>query len=418
MRFPLVATNPFATSFTATNMAATMCLALSTVVLCVDATGLAGQGLGTPSRLSAVETERSRTCVDVLERLEALDREMEPFARRTQRLEVLARAIALEDPSLLDTLSHDAVVERVREWFDTDQALARRYVARQDPTIQAERGAGRETIKAFVSRAMEEVQTEAAAAFEGNENLLAESGPCDGAIFVRPAVLEACEGESGAICEDARQPASEVTRFRFVDSPESIWEIEEIRPWTQPSALRPGPNGLDGGRTVGYTRVGNVVASVAFTPMLTPREQTPPEVLAAYEATNDSLGVTFDHPQIAFSPALGIRLALPEPLDEEDGYILHFGAPDEADVLWAGEAGTGAPLEATVPLGPGQVRRLVAGDRLTLTAVAEREPIPDAVYAISIGSVNQARNAQALLGYMRSELSEDLARIVPPSKSD
>jgi len=166
---------------------------------------------------------------------------------------------------------------------------------------------------------------------------------------------------------------------------------------------------------VGFTRVGNVVASVAFTPLFAPREQTPPEVLAAYEATNDSLGVTFDHAQIAFTPALGIRVAIPEALDQEDGYILHFGAPDDAEVLWAGDADTGAPLEATVPLTPGQVQRLTAGHRLTLTAVAQREPVPDAVYAISIGNVNQAQSTQALLGYMRQQLNADLAQIVPPS---
>lgn len=393
--------------------------ALSAIILASVAPGLAAQGLGSPSRLAEVELERSRECVDILARTDGLDRQMEPLVQRGQRLQAIARAIALEDRAFVDSLdAEDAVEARVIEWFANDEALARRYVAQQDPSLQAERTAGRETIKATVSRAMEEVQSEVNEILEANQELLAEAAPCDGAIFVRPAVLEACEEGSSRLCDQAALPASEVSGVRFVDEPASIWEIEQLRPWTQPTPLRPGPTGLDGGRTVGYTRVGNVVASVAFTPLLAPREQTPPDVLSAYEATNQALGITFDHPQIAFTPALGIRVALPQPLDEEDGYILHFGAPDEAEVVWAGDAGTGAPLEATVPLTAGQVRRLTAGDPLTLTAVAQREPVPDAVYAIAIGSVNQAQNTRALLGYMESQLARDLARLVPPSEGE
>jgi hypothetical protein len=391
--------------------------ALAALVVPLWTPAISAQGLGSPSRLAEVELERSRSCVGVLARTEELDRQMEPIVTRGRRLQAIAQAIALEDRTVVDSLDVDDPVEaRVVEWFDTDEALARRYATQQDPTVQAERTAGRETIKATVSQAMQQVQSEVDEILESNQELLAEAAPCDGAIFVRPAVLEACEEGSGTLCEQAELPPSEVTGVRFVDEPTSIWDIEELRPWTRPTPLHPGPNGLDGGRTVGYTRVGNVVATVAFTPLLAPREQTPADVLSAYEANNEALGLTFDHPKIAFTPALGIRVALPQPLDQEDGYILHFGPPDEAEVIWAGDAGTGAPLEATVPLTPGQVRRLTAGDPLTLTAVVQREPVPDAVYAISIGTVNQAQNVQALLGYMESQLGEDLARLVPPSE--
>ena len=44
--------------------------------------------------------------------------------------------------------------------------------------------------------------------------------------------------------------------------------------------------------------------------------------------------------------------------------------------------------------------------------------MPDAVYAIRIGNVTQAQNTQALLGYMQSQLGEDLAQIVPPSGTE
>ncbi|MBT8489377.1 MAG: hypothetical protein KJO65_11185, partial [Gemmatimonadetes bacterium] len=191
-----------------------------------------------------------------------------------------------------------------------------------------------------------------------------------------------------------------------------------IRPWTQPAPIRPGPSGLTGGRTIGFTRVGNVVVTVAFTAIILPREQIPPETLTAYEATNSALGVTVDHPTIVFTPALGVRVALPEPLDQEDGYVLHFGSPDQAEVVWAGDAGTGSPIEATVPLTAGQVQRLTAGDRLTLTAIADAEPVPDAVYAVRIGSVTQTQRTKALLSYMQNQLGQDLAQIVPPSGTE
>lgn len=389
------------------------------ITLILTAPGLAAQALGSPSRLAEVELERSRSCVDVLARAEELDGQVQPLIERGRRLQAIAQAIALEDRAFVDSLDGENPVEaRVLEWFATDEALARRYVAQQDPSVQAERTAGRETIKATVSRAMEQVQSEVTEILQANQELLAEAAPCDGAIFVRPAVLQACEEGSGTLCRQAELSASEVTGVRFVDDPSSIWEIEELRPWTAPTPLRAGPNGLDGGRTAGFARVGNVVASVAFTPLLAPRDQTPDDVLSTYEANNQALGITFDHPQIAFTPALGIRVALPQPLDEEDGYILHFGAPEEAEVVWAGEAGTGGPLEATVPLTPGQVRRLTAGDPLTLTAVAQREPSADAVYAIAISNVSQAQNTQALLGYMERQLNQDLARLVPPSDTE
>lgn len=388
--------------------------------LLYGATGEAlAQGLGSPSRLAEIESSRSRDCVRILERLEAVDARLAPFAQRVERLQAIASAIAIEDPSVVQPLDTDDPTEaRVAEWFASDQALARRYVTQQDASVLAERTAGRETIKATVTRALEAVQEEANQVLGEDEAVINEAAPCDGAIFVRPAVLEACADAGGALCEDARLPATEPARFRFVDDAAAMWEMEEVRPWTQPAPIRPGPGGLTGGRTVGFTRVGNVVATVAFTAIILPREQIPEETLAAYEATNTALGVTFQHPTIAFTPALGVRLALPQPLDAENGYVLHFGSPDQAEVVWAGDAGTGRPLEGTVPLTAGQVQRLAAGDRLTLTAIANAEPVPDAVYAIRIGNVTQAQNTQALLGYMQSQLGEDLAQIVPPSGTE
>lgn len=392
-------------------------LALCALFSPLASASLAAQGLGTPSRLAEVELERSRSCVPLLSRVEELNARMEPFARRGQRLQAIAQAVALEERSVIDSLKVDDPVEaKVRDWFSTDAALARRYVAQQNPSIQAERTAGRETIKATLSKAIQDVQAEANAIVAENQELIASASQCDGAIFVRPAVLEACEQGSGPLCEEAQLPASEVTRFRFVDTPESIWEIEELRPWTTPNPLRRGPTGqIDGARTIGFTRVGNVIVSVAFTPLIAPRDRTPPEVLAAYEATNDTLGLSVDHPDLVFTPALGVRVSLPNALGEEDGYILHFGTPEEADVVWAGKANTGSALQATVPLTPSQTRRLTAGDQLMLTAIDEGGEVPDAIFAVAVGTVNQAQMTQGLLRYMGSQLSQDLTKLVPPA---
>ncbi len=392
---------------------------LSALLLTGASADALAQGLGSPSRLAEIESERSRACVAILERLEAVDARLEPFARQIERLQTIAQAIALEDRSLAEPFDTTNPTEAaVSEWFDSDRALARRYVTQQDASVLAERSAGRENIKGTVTRALEAVQAEASGVLGEDEAVINEAAPCDGAIFVRPAVLEACETAEGAICDDARLPSTEPSRFQFVDDAAAMWEMQEVRPWTQPAPVRPGPNGLTGGRTVGFTRVGNVVATVAFTAIILSRDQLPAETLTAYEATNAALGVTLDHPTIVFTPALGLRVALPQPLDEEDGYVLHFGSPDQAEVVWAGDAGTGLAIEATVPLTAGQVQRLTAGDRLTLTAIAEAEPIPDAVYALRIGSVTQAQRTQALLGYMQNQLGQDLAQIVPPSGTE
>lgn len=392
-------------------------VALLALLTPIASTQASAQGFGEPSRLAEVELERSRSCVGILQRIEELNAEIEPLARRSQRLQVIAQAVALEERAIVDSLNVDDPVEaRVLEWFRTDEALARRYVAQQDPSLQAERTAGRETIKATLTRAIQDVQNEANGTIEANQELITSAASCDGAIFVRSAVLEACEVTSGPICEEAARPASEAERFRFVDTAESIWEIEELRPWTTPQPLRRAPTGqLDGARTIGFARVGNVVVSVAFTPLIAPRERIRPEVAAAYEATNDTLGLTSNHPDLVFTPALGVHVAVPRALGEEEGYILHFGSPEQADVVWTGRADPGGPVEASVPLTPSQTRRLTAGDPLMLTAIDEGGEVPDAIWAVGVGVVNQPQMTQALLRYMEGQLSQDLGRLAPPS---
>ena len=118
-------------------------------------------------------------------------------------------------------------------------------------------------------------------------------------------------------------------------------------------------------------------------------------------------------------PALTIRATLPVPLDQESGYIFHFGPPEDAQVVWSAEAGSGAALEGLVPLAPGLLARLRAGDPITLTAVREADDgETDALYAIELTSLNQGPAVSALLGYMANQLDDDLAQLIPPAPAD
>ena len=364
-----------------------------------------------------MEIDRSRRCVDVLARVDRLDKRLEPFAIRSRRLSTIAEAIAMEDRSLVDPLdTGDALESLVADWFVTDVALAQRYANQPDPNLAAERAAGRESIKAAVTQAMQEVQTEANALLAEDPGLAAEAAPCEGAIFVRSAVEEACASSDGPVCDALAEPPSGEAPLRFVDSAAAVWDIQQLRPWTTPTPLRVGPNGqLDGARTIGFARVGNVVVSVAFAPLLRGRESTPEADLALYSAVNDSLGLSFEHPEVVFTPALSVRAALPEPLGGESRYVLHFGEPTEADVLWSAPAGSGAPLEASFPLGAANTRRLQSGEPLALTALrGDDSAAPDPVFTIELSNVGQAPLVEGLLEYMATRLQTDLTALTTP----
>lgn len=368
-----------------------------------------------PSRLVEIEVNRSRMCVGTLAGIAVLDQTLEPLVTRGARLRQIGEAVALEDQSGLEPFDPaDQTEVMVRDWFTTDAALAQRYVTNEDEQLQAERQAGRETIKRLVAEALTSLQTQADSVLTANSGLIQSAGPCDGAIFVRSAVQDACADASGPICDQAGLPAGEAANFRFVDTGESVWEIQESRPWTVPGPLQPNADGqLGGGRTIGYARVGNVAMSLSFSPLFLNREDVSAEELAGYEAINDSLGLTFDHPELAVAPALGLRAALPEPLGTETRYVVHFGEITAPDVLWTTAAGSGESLEATIPLAAAHVARLRAGDPIMLTAVGG-ESGDQTEYSIMVGNVNQAPAATVLINYMASQMAEDLDRIMQP----
>lgn len=380
---------------------------------------LIGAGSGTaqtpgtpPSRLASVELERSRGCVATLAAVADLDVRLEPLAQRSRRLLNIADAILIEDRSVTGQLDpSDPLEAEVRAWFATDSLLAVRFVDSGNEAIQEQRTAGRQAVQELVRQAMTEVQSSADSVLTENQSVLAAAGPCDGAVFVRSAVVEACDGVTSELCTAATAPAGERATFAFVEDPAELWTLRELRPWTTPSPLQPGPSGLDGGRTIGYARVGNVVLTAAFTPLLRQRSETTPAEIFQYEQTNQALALTFTHPDIAFTPALALRAALPERLADEERYLLHFGDPRAPDVLWEGQAGTGAPLEASLPMNAAQVVRLRNGDTITLTAMRGSTPS----YSIALSTESQAAAVSALLRYMASGLGADLMRLAPPS---
>ena len=394
--------------------------ALIAVTLFLACTPLLAQFDVPPPGLASAEVARSRACVGTLARVREVDTLLAPLADGSRRLLAMAQAVALEDPTIVASLdSEDPMEAAVHAWFLADGELAQRYVAEQSPAIAAERTAAREVIKTTLEEGIAGIQAEAEVVLENSREIAVEAAPCEGAIFVRGAVLEACETESAPICEEASSAPSEASLFRFVDTPESLWDVQELRPWTTPTALGAGPAGqLEGARTIGYARVGNVVVSVSFSPLLRDRGEATPEELQSYVLTNDSLGLTFTHPDLAFTPALGVRATLPVPLAEETRYLVHFGDALDPDVMWTGEAGTGQTIEATVRLSAAHVTRLQTGELIALTAMRTGDAGVDApAYTIELTNVNQAPATQALLGYMADQMATDLSALFRPNGS-
>ncbi|HSH75526.1 MAG TPA: hypothetical protein VLA09_07590 [Longimicrobiales bacterium] len=372
-----------------------------------------------PGNYEALELERSRTCVDILARLADLDERLAPLADRSQRLLAIAQAVALEDADVVDSLdATDPVEAAVRDWFAEDAGLANRYLAEPSPTLEEERAAGREAIKNTVTEAVEAVQAEAQVMIDGAGDLGQRAGSCTGAVFVRSAVLEACATAASPVCDAARDSTTQRDDFRFVESAEVLWGLQELRAWTAPGPISVTPDGqLGGAQTVGGTRAGNVIVTVAFAPWLQEREGLSPEAAEQVQTLAESIGFGDAHPRVVFVPALSIRATLPEPLDQESEYLFHFGPPEEAEVFWAASAGTGTNVEALVPLAPGLLARLQAGDQMTLTAVrAAEDGETDALFAIELTSLNQGPAVSALLSYMANQLDGDLAQLIPPAE--
>lgn len=395
-------------------------LALSPAVLTAQEEPPAPTGPTVPSELARVETARSRACVGALADVAALDRELAPLMDRARRLQALDEAVRLEDSTAVAPFDPaDSLETAVRRWFEEDGELGRRWAASQDTAIATERDRAREAIRTRLQEAMRDVQARGRERVEQAGGVEEAAAPCEGAILVRPVVLEVCDTVSSPVCEAAADTAQ--PGLRFVGAPEDLWDVEEFRPWTDPSSLQLLPQGVLGGaRTAVRARRGNVVVMAAVSPMIQARSELAPEAVAEFEANLDSMDFTFDHPRFVMAPAVELQLNAFEPLGGETHYMLHFGdLSDPANqVIWTQPAGE--PVQTVFPAAPGTLALLERGEALSLTAVAVDETDEgtaegEAIFSIPLPSVNQQRAVGALLAYMAGgQLGQDLARIAPP----
>ena len=383
-------------------------------VLSKPATGVAQDA--PPAGIAEIELERSRVCVPVLSQLDALNLQLQPLGIRTERLRQIAAAIAIEDRTVMDSLNvNDPTESAVRDWFLSDGRLAQSFLDTNQQTILQQRTVDRELIKGTVQATLEGIQSEAQGIIEEAGDFEAEANSCEGAILIRSAVIEACGSEQNLIC-DAAKPANSDGAYRFVDSPEDLWDVQEFRPWTSPGPLQLAPDGqLDGASTVAFARQGNVAFSVAFQPDIRPRADMAPENIQTFQTLLDSIGFEFNHPELIYAPALTIRATLPEPLAGEDRYAIHFGAIEGGDVIWEGPSGTGDPIEISILLTPIHIVKLTQGESLELTAIRSLDDGSDeALFGLALTPVNQVAATQSLLAYMATQMPQDLNILVPP----
>jgi hypothetical protein len=369
-----------------------------------------------PSDFAELEIERSRECVGVLQRLQNLNLALEPLGQRSERVLALLQAIALEDRTLMESLDlSDATESAIYDWFLADGRLAQSFVDTGNQALQQQRTINREQIRGRVQAQGEEVQAEAQMIIEAAGDLGTRTNLCEGAILIRPTVLEACETEESPVC-DAAADTIATPGYAFVDSPGDLWGVEELRPWSQPGALQIEPDGtLSGAMTVALARIGNVVLTVAFSPLIMERSALSEDATADFQQILDSLGFEFDHPDFIYAPSLAVRATLPEPLAGEDSYILYFGEPDSVDLIWEGPAATGEMLDGTFLLSARHVLRLQAGELIRFTAIKSVEnEDPEGPFTVEVTTVNQVPTTRALLAYMANQLAADLNRLRPP----
>jgi len=380
---------------------------------------------GPPPRLAEVELARSRSCVPALARLEAVDRALEPLVGRAERVRALLAAVALEDTVRVTPLDPSAELEEaVRQWYVADQALAERYVREADEAVQDQRVAERERMEERLREVADDLDGRVERALAAVSGELGEATvECEDAVFVRSAVLEVCDTTVSPVCAAARATEAPA-RFRFVEDPEDLWDVEQLRPWSEPTSLFLTPGGtLGGARTSAHVRRGNLVLGVQLEPMIRPRSAVSEEQAAQFDANLDSLGFTFDDPRFVMAPALALRLNATRPFGDETHYFLHFGDLSDPpnQVVWQAPLTTGEPVRVAFPAPGWALTRMAEGDPLHLTAVAFAEG-PEgratAVYSLLLPSIGQARSLAALLSYMGSgRLARDLATLVPPSES-
>lgn len=387
---------------------------------------------GIPERFLAPfvegETERSRMCVAPLNRQESLTRALEPLDVRAGRLAALAAAVALEDSLRVAPFQEDDPIDAaVQSWFQEDAVLAQAYLESEDPDLVATRDARRNGIRERLQEAFDALNQQAdllaADRIPDPEAHAQALAGCDGAVLVRSAVLEVCQNEEGALCDAARAAAAaagQASPYRFVDDARVLWDMEEIRPWTEPVRIQPSPDGgLAGARTSSMVRRGNVVLALSVEPLLQNQEDLEPEAVADFQANLEELGFDFQHPELVMAPSVALRLSVQQPIMGETHYLLHFddlSNPAE-QVFWSTPVGSGGPYTALIPAPGWVLSRLAGGDPVALTAVVFPPDDPEsdevieaeAVYTLEVTPVGQVQSVGNLLAYLGGgELAADL----------
>ena len=376
-----------------------------------------------PSGLVAVESARSRACVESLNRLGELDATLDPYVRRLDRLNALGMAVSLENATEATPFDRaDSLEDAVARWFSADSALAVRYMENPQDALREERSQARAAMLDRIRTTMQEVSREAQEKAEAGADIEAAARPCLGAVLVRSVVLQACGNAETLVCNAARsnEPQGQI---RFVDEPGDIWDVEEYGPWSQPGPIRLTEDGeLLGARTSARVRRGNVALQLSVAPLILLREELEEEQVADYLANLDSLGFTFDHPLLVMAPAIEIQANLPPPLGGETHYVLHFGDLSGDDVLWSAEAGTGGMIQALLPASATDLARLREAEQVSLSALRipeEEGGEADLVFTMALLQINQDANVGNLLAYLSGGgLNNDLKAIIPPQAGE
>ena len=394
--------------------------AFAVAFLAVGGATLFAQDASLTEQFAEREVSRSRRCVPALARMAILDEQLAPLVTRGGRLEALAAAVALEDSARVSPFSSlDRVEAAVRAWFVSDDELARQYLETREDSIQALRSREREQLQERLAQAMQEVATEGQNRMAAFEELPQSTNECGDAILIRSVVLEVCETTTSPVCEEAAR-TEPGERYAFVEAADDLWDIEEMRPWSEPAPLAIAlDGGLDGGRTSVFARRGNVAAVVGLEPLIQERASLGEEEIGQFDANLDSLGFAFEDSRFVMAPALSIQLSVTEPLMGETHYMFHFGGLEdaEADVISTLDARTGEPLRAVVLAPRWALPRLASGEQVSLTAVrlpegAEQEA--EAIYTLALTRVGQEPSVTGLLSYMAGgQLGRDLTSLIP-----
>ena len=369
-----------------------------------------------PPNMVADEMERSRSCVPVLSRLEELNLELDPLSRRMDRIEALYQAVALEDSMRVAPFDEARRGDRlVRDWFEADGDLAREYVESENEALLEERRRLRGELEEELEEAFREISEEAEEILGDDEDFFRALGSCDGAILVREAVLEACEdGDTSTVCREAGDGDVGGT-YRFVEVAEDLWDVEQLRPWTNPTGIGPRPDGGLGGASTGtVARRGNVRLALGVEPILLERSEVSPEEAAEYDAHLEAMGFEWDNPRFVMAPALVVSLGIDRPLADETHYLLHFDdlSDPPSQVFWSAEADVEGPIQGGFPASDAVLSRLISGDEVSLTAVRltdEDDMEGDVLYSLGFTTMGQAEAVAALLSYLvEGQFSEDL----------